>query len=401
MEVFQKTISKYLTDSNQSVEFKIVKDVKGLEKDHDSFHPVMSHQIFGENEQIFGYLKPRVLIQYTSCSLDVYLKFSYESKIDPAKHEGVKADEVLKKVIANTITSWYTFNVDKFSVKLQEQTKFRPYGTKIYSYIRTCKFTDHVKTFEVYKADTSLNGFLDYHKRLQSFLLWFVDAASFIDVDDEKWDFFVIYDKEKTCEGTKYHFVGYSTCYRFYAYPDKVRPRISQVFVLPTYQRQGHCSELIKSIYQEYVSRSDVLDMTAEDPSEEFQRVRDYVDCANCVDLAEFKPPLIFSNSRKDKCRVALEKFKINKRQARRICEIMQLFHTNEANEKQLTNYYTKIRKRISDPIKSLNSRKNRLMQASMKPQDEEEVEEMIDRETKDTIEQYRKVVARLKIKYD
>ena len=33
--------------------------------------------------------------------------------------------------------------------------------------------------------------FREYHHRMESFILWFIDAASYIDVDDEKWDYYV------------------------------------------------------------------------------------------------------------------------------------------------------------------------------------------------------------------
>lgn len=48
------------------------------------------------------------------------------------------------------------------------------------------------RSFEVYYCETSTPGFLAYHERLQTFLLWYVDAASFIDVDDDQWTFFTV-----------------------------------------------------------------------------------------------------------------------------------------------------------------------------------------------------------------
>ena len=35
-------------------------------------------------------------------------------------------------------------------------------------------------------------GFREYHEKMQTFLLWFIDAASFIDVDDDKWEYFIM-----------------------------------------------------------------------------------------------------------------------------------------------------------------------------------------------------------------
>lgn len=47
-------------------------------------------------------------------------------------------------------------------------------------------------TYEIYHCGTNMKDFIEYHERLQPFLLWFIDGASFVDTDDEKWQFFVL-----------------------------------------------------------------------------------------------------------------------------------------------------------------------------------------------------------------
>jgi len=56
--------------------------------------------------------------------------------------------------------------------------------------------------------------------------------------------------------------VGYSTIYEYYAYPDKIRPRISQMLILPPFQRKGLCAKLLNSVYKHYATKSDVIDIT-------------------------------------------------------------------------------------------------------------------------------------------
>jgi len=46
------------------------------------------------------------------------------------------------------------------------------------------------RQFVVYKADMDYKGFREYHQRIQTFLLWYIDAALFIDLDDEQWQYF-------------------------------------------------------------------------------------------------------------------------------------------------------------------------------------------------------------------
>lgn len=42
------------------------------------------------------------------------------------------------------------------------------------------------------QADITCPGFQEYHEHLQTFLMWFIETASFIDADDDRWDFFLM-----------------------------------------------------------------------------------------------------------------------------------------------------------------------------------------------------------------
>uniref|UniRef100_H2ZHA7 Histone acetyltransferase type B catalytic subunit n=1 Tax=Ciona savignyi TaxID=51511 RepID=H2ZHA7_CIOSA len=239
-------------------------------------------------------------------------------------------------------------------------------------------------------------GFREYHERIESFILWFIDAACFIDSDDDKWDFYITYEKNADSCGTTYSFVGYSTCYRFYAYPDKIRPRISQVLVLPPYQRQGHCTELIIAIYQQYVSRNDVSDITAEDPSENFQRVRDYIDATNCLKLPEFQSSKLDQAFSSEMRKVAREKYKINRRQARRVYEILRLRETPESDDAAFTKYRLAVKARLNEPMKNEALRKkSHFLPASLSPPKEERLL-ILQREFENCLSEYKKVVARI-----
>jgi len=48
------------------------------------------------------------------------------------------------------------------------------------------------KHFEVYLADESVPGFRDFHARLQPWIMFYIDAASYIDIDDNNWRFFTL-----------------------------------------------------------------------------------------------------------------------------------------------------------------------------------------------------------------
>ena len=49
------------------------------------------------------------------------------------------------------------------------------------------------RQFEVYKCDIDVPGFREFHARVQPLLLFYVDAASYIDVDDDRWVYYVVY----------------------------------------------------------------------------------------------------------------------------------------------------------------------------------------------------------------
>jgi len=93
-------------------------------------------------------------------------------------------------------------------------------------------------------------------------LLLFVDGASFTE-DEPDWHYYVIYRKD----GTKSHFVGLLSKYEFRITYNKQRDRISQVLVLPPYQKQGHGKELLDLVYDESLKNSDVFEITVEGPS--------------------------------------------------------------------------------------------------------------------------------------
>ena len=48
------------------------------------------------------------------------------------------------------------------------------------------------KTYEIYYCDIKAPGFKDYHRRLQPWIMFFIDAASYIDDDDDNWRFFLL-----------------------------------------------------------------------------------------------------------------------------------------------------------------------------------------------------------------
>lgn len=59
-----------------------VRDIEDLENDETSFGPEMCHQVFGENENIFGYTDLHIKLFYSAGSLQTYLGIEYTEKVN-------------------------------------------------------------------------------------------------------------------------------------------------------------------------------------------------------------------------------------------------------------------------------------------------------------------------------
>ena len=55
---------------------------------------------------------------------------------------------------------------------------------------------------------------------------------------------------------------GYTTVYQYYAYPQNTRPRISQMLVLPPFQRKGLGAEMLDVVQARYATNEKVVDIT-------------------------------------------------------------------------------------------------------------------------------------------
>ncbi|KAJ8874270.1 hypothetical protein PR048_025113 [Dryococelus australis] len=352
INIAKSAVSSFVTDSNEALEFKLVRDISDLENDATIFKPEMSHQIFGESESIFGYRDLKIKLYYSAAKLTTYLGISYSDAIDPKKCEGIEPDDV-GKLIAEKLQPGFHTNLDDFCNDLAKDVSFRSkmFCQSVHIFILFTDENSPPKCYEVFFCDVTMPGFVNFHDRLQTFILWYIDAASFIDIDDENWRFFVMYEKYVQGGFTKYAVVGYMSVYQYFAYPKNIRPRISQMLVLPPFQNQGLGTELLRTMYQHYIAERSVLDITVEDPSERFQRLRDFVDVANCSTLNSFQPEELHTGGKYRMLRCC-DKFVCNSKQCRRVYEILRLKHTNIEDTKQYQLYRLAVKQRLNVPYK-------------------------------------------------
>ncbi|XP_066588253.1 histone acetyltransferase type B catalytic subunit isoform X2 [Prorops nasuta] len=370
-------LKSLVVNSNDALEFKMIRKVQDLEDDGTTFKPEMSHQVFGDSETIFGYRDLKIKLYYSAGSLETYVGVSYSEKICKDSYEGIEADEILPKLVDKLAPKFHE-SIDSFTESLKKDENFRPHGELLHAF--TLDDNGSARHFEVYKADMSYKGFKEYHQRLRTFVLWYIDAANFVDVDDDLWHYFTMFEKYDGKVGSPhYATIGFATVYQYYAYPRNTRPRIAQVLILPPFQGMGLGADLLRAIYREYVGRNEVKDITVEDPSVNFQRIRDFVDALNCSTLSSFSKENLLQPFNKSMAEEAREKLKINKKQARRVYEILRFRITDLSNEKEYP------------ALKNLDKRQTNI---ALPPK--EQRYEALEKEYRILEEAYKKVVERL-----
>ncbi len=248
-----------------------------------------------------------------------------------------------------------------------QDLEFRPFGTKINEYTRELITNDTKSTgqYEIYKVDSTLpefesQKFIDYISRVQTILVYYIETSNFLDTEDPQWTHYLLYEKIKHQSSIsssnnsqfRYATIGYLSVYNYYAYPDKTRSRISQIMIFPNYQNMGHGAELIESVYRDAIHNPNIIDVTAESPSSEFIRVRDYVTTKMCLSLDSFRNRnQLKKGYTNDLMLDALKKLKLPKLQSRRCYEILRLSATNQNIADEWASYRLDLKKRFYLPF--------------------------------------------------
>ncbi|KAJ7168325.1 histone acetyltransferase type B catalytic subunit [Mycena crocata] len=292
-------MAEWTSDANEALTLSLVRATEdeqalGDEETYTEFHPSFTYPIFGEDEKIYGYNDLVIDLRFASGSLVQFLDMKHSKKLTSSS----TVDDV-EGTLTSFMPSDYLKDKATFLARVEEEaTTFRPTGQMIYTYTRPAPHSSASKSkgkgiaqsqildpesedavvFEVYHASWDSPGFKELHRRMQLFILLYIEAGSYINEDEETWEFVVLYEKRKRRAApnvTTYHFAGYSSLYPFYCFPEKVRLRLSQFVILPPYQRFGHGSELYTAIYQYVLTQPNIAELTVEDPAEAFEDLRD------------------------------------------------------------------------------------------------------------------------------
>ncbi|KAM3723642.1 Histone acetyltransferase type B catalytic subunit [Dirofilaria immitis] len=338
----------FLVDGAKAVSLTFVSDISemALTQRH---HPEYVYQHFGENETIFGYKDLNITIYYTDASMYLYPEISYTAEITSFTAE-FKADNIVQKLSEQLPVEQMEMLCQTsaiFKSRLDDQSNFWPYGQLL------SKFSAGNRELQVWLVNESSPEFDAYLARVQTLALWYIEAAQYTDNDDPRWQHYFLYESFKKDNGVlRVALAGYASLVRFYNYPDKIRPRIAQILLLPHYHGAGIGAKFLKTIYNDLIQDPNVMDITAEVPAESFITTRDYVNCCNCSTLEEFHADNLKKGFTEEMKSAALLRFKINPKQARRVYEILRLHHIGIRDEEAMEKYRLDVKRRLEKPFK-------------------------------------------------
>ncbi|VDN20649.1 unnamed protein product [Gongylonema pulchrum] len=318
----------YLVDGTKAVCLTFVSDTDEIVS-AQKYHPEFVYQHFGENETIFGYKDLEVILHHTDASMYIYVQLKYTSDISSITPE-FKPDDIL--------------------LKLREQLPAEQMSAMCPT---MASFKAHEREMQVWKVDESSPAFDAYLARVQTLALWYIEGAEYTDNTDTRWQHYFLYESVKMSDGCRrFVLAGYSSIVRFYNYPDRVRPRIAHMLLLPAFRHAGNGGRFLQAVYSDLINDSKVHDITVEEPAESFIRTRDFVDCCNCSRLKEFQAENLKKGFSKEMENAALQRFKIHPRQARRVYEILRLHNTNVRDENAVKEYRLDVKRRLEKPFR-------------------------------------------------
>mmetsp|Transcript_86325 Transcript_86325/g.230532 ORF Transcript_86325/g.230532 Transcript_86325/m.230532 type:complete len:352 (+) Transcript_86325:740-1795(+) len=290
---------------------------------------------------IFAFLvvKPRVEIIYASGSLKPWFDFKFESKVDirQLRKENLTHTNVIKSV--ENATKFCDYARLLGAVHAETDLPFEPVGELVGEFPapRTAEELIEGTGNEACGGRLVLHHFIANTAdsvrlalRLQTLVIWLIECGGCIEVPDENWHVITLYHAAEVQNRTVYCLVGFVTAYRYWAYDkfekqiDKCRLRLSQCVVLPPFQRKGHASRLLRAVYHLARGNEHILDVTVEDPSPDFQAMRDVADA--CMLEAELNGGLAELLQGMAALVNIGRRFKLCMRQLRRLADVAE-FH--------------------------------------------------------------------------
>ncbi|CAF1580242.1 unnamed protein product [Rotaria magnacalcarata] len=301
--------------------------------------------------------------------------FSYESTGNDNENDGIVKFKLVQlekdlrnnvidfrskytpQIFVQKLSSTMTTNLGLFLSKLKAEYEYSPFGEQLLGY----ELTEHESSYFIHRINQqnlpSNSKFFDWYNRLQTFLMFFIDIVPSTNKSNLKWIVYIVYQQYKNDNSQiSYTPIGFTKVYLYYVYPDKTRPQICEMLILPPYQRKGHGRRLLTAIYEDLRTNSRVQDITAEDPSDEFVALRDLVSLELChkylPDLFSKESILKTNRATKEVIDKAREVCKLTKQETRRVHEMCLLQSINHNGDKQMRRFRLLVKQRLLELLK-------------------------------------------------
>ncbi|PFX27487.1 Histone acetyltransferase type B catalytic subunit [Stylophora pistillata] len=330
-----QALTRYKCDSNTAVRFKLVQCENDVFDKGKEFHPTFSHQYFGDNETIFGYSDLEVQLYYHAGSLLTYIGMKHDGQINS---KGLEPDPVMN-IIADRYPAGFLTNLDEFIAKLPGEGKFRPMGELLHSY------KQNNAEYEMYKGEITCSSITSGSQRIDEAAR---EGSNLLSggAGMAQW-------REHSLPTT----VAQVLFSDLASHADVTTPRLRgyheklQTFLLWFIDASSYIAQMLQTVDKLYIKDPQVLDITVEDPSYDFLRLRDYVDALACINLSAFSQENLLNGFSGEMVKEAQEKLKINKIQCRRVYEILRLRVTDLSNAEDYKSYRLEVKKRLNVPF--------------------------------------------------
>ncbi|RID41114.1 hypothetical protein BRARA_J01100 [Brassica rapa] len=256
-------------------------------------NPVDLNDFFDGDGKIYGYHGLKINVWINSISLHSYADITYKSTTN-----GDKGITDLKSALQNIFAETIVDNKDEFLNTFSTEKDFIrnmvSNGEVVHSgVIDGSRINAQVEPIDLQVLRMEIgspNAGLLY-SRLVPLVLLFVDGSNPIDVTDPDWHLYLLIQKKEHKEEPLYQILGFTAVYKFYRYPDRLRMRLSQILVLPSFQGKGFGSYLVE-VVNKVATAENVYDLTVEEPSEKFQHIRTCIDINRLRAFDPIKPAI-------------------------------------------------------------------------------------------------------------
>eukprot|EP01040_Poterioochromonas_malhamensis_P006511 gene6511-7011_t len=242
-------------------------------------HPNFTHQLF-PNEMI-SYISREEIhrltihIHINTCNLQHYVHIHGTESSDITSR--------LKQDLAPALPSDVIY-CDTTNPQIS-LSNLSPVGKLVYNFTLPGSSKDSIdqEHYEVYLATYKDEQANDLLIKLEKVAMWFIETADSVDFSDPRWEILILYQKHfipSSAGDTTiiYSIVGYITLFTFHNPFHGDNLRVCQALIFPQKQHSGLGRELLLCVYRIADERKNVNQVTVEDPSPGFQRLRNAVD---------------------------------------------------------------------------------------------------------------------------